>query len=318
MTTIFGLDFSHYDALPAGARVVAEGFSFFTHKAGGDANDPELGAWWQAMKPHRDEVELGAYWVLRRVDGKSAADAFLARLDAQCPGWRDGPFILQLDCESWNSGNTPAPTKAQIKACADRLREKMPKLMPFVYAPKWVYGSSLTGLGYPLWASSYVSGSGSATRLYPGDNSSHWSAYSGQTPAILQFSSSATALGQTTCDVNAYRGTLTELLALTAPGWEIDMTTVDLTPAAVTAVAAALKKALTEPAAFTDAAGGNHTALSDALLNVAQIPGADGKRASVWRALAAAAQQQAAPVIPQEQLDLAVLNALKTLAGGKA
>lgn len=217
--TIFGLDFSHYDAVPAGSRVVSEGFKFMTHKAGGDANDAELAAWWTALKPYRGQVLLGAYWVLYPGSPSSKADAFLARLDSQCPGWRDGPFILQLDCEKWNGDSSTVPGKADIQACCDRLVAKMPKLQPIVYAPKWVYGDSLTGLGYPLWASAYVSGSGSASGLYPGDSSSKWDAYSGRIPAILQFTSSATALGQTTCDANAFRGTPEQLTALLAPGW---------------------------------------------------------------------------------------------------
>jgi hypothetical protein len=99
----------------------------------------------------------------------------------------------------------------------------MPRLRPVVYAPKWVYGDSLAGLSYPLWASSYVAGSGGFKALYPGDASSRWAAYSGQKPAILQYSSSATIGGQTTSDANAYRGTLAELLRLAAPGWEDTM-----------------------------------------------------------------------------------------------
>jgi hypothetical protein len=88
-----------------------------------------------------------------------------------------------------------------------------------VYAPKWCYGDALVGLSWPLWASSYVSGTGGFRALYPGDDSTRWAAYSGQTPAILQYSSSATIGGQTTSDANAYRGTLQELTTLVAPGW---------------------------------------------------------------------------------------------------
>lgn len=221
--TIFGWDASHYDAVPDGARVVAEGFAFMTHKAGGDANDAELAAWWQEMKPFRGKLLLGAYWVLYPGSATGRADSFLARLDAQCPGWRDGPFILQVDCEKWNGDPGTVPSLTDIETFCDRLAVKAPKSRPIVYAPKWVYGDSLKGLSYPLWASSYVSGSGTASALYPGDGSSRWGAYSGQTPAILQFSSSATIAGQTTSDANAYRGTLAELTALLAPGWEQDM-----------------------------------------------------------------------------------------------
>jgi GH25 family lysozyme M1 (1,4-beta-N-acetylmuramidase) len=220
--TVYGWDASHYDAVPSGARVVSEGFGFMTHKAGGDADDPELAAWWSAMKGQRGRLLLGAYWVLYPGSASSRADAFLARLDSQCPGWRDGPFILQADCEKWNGDASTVPGKADIKTFCDRLVAKVPKLRPIVYAPQWVYEDSLAGLEYPLWASSYVTGTGSAAALYPGDSSSRWDAYSGQTPAILQFTSSATIAGQTTSDANAYRGTPAQLTALLAPGWTED------------------------------------------------------------------------------------------------
>jgi hypothetical protein len=221
--TIYGWDLSHYDG-PDSRDAVGQGFSFFTHKAGGDANDAELGTWWDLMKDYRLRALLGAYWVQYPGNPVTRADMFISRLDSQCPGWRDGPFILQVDCEIWGGDRGTLPGKADIKAFCDRLRVRCPKLVPVVYAPKWCYGDTLTGLGYPLWASSYVAGSGAASALYPGDNSSKWAAYSGQVPAILQFTSSAVIAGQTTCDANAYRGTLDQLTALLAPGWiaEID------------------------------------------------------------------------------------------------
>lgn len=218
MTTIYGWDLSHYDG-PDSRKAIDEGFSFFTHKAGGDANDAEIGTWWSLMKGYRASVRLGAYWVLYPGNPAGRADAFLARLDATCPGWRDAPFILQLDAEKWNNDPDTVPSIAECNAFCDRLVYKMPKLTPIGYLPSWVYGSKLKDFRYPWWQSSYVSGSGAASALYPGDGSSRWS-YSGRTADILQFTSSATIAGQTTCDANAYRGTLAQLTALVAPGWE--------------------------------------------------------------------------------------------------
>ena len=225
---IFGFDMSHYDA-PALGSAISEGISFVTHKAGGDADDPELGAWWSGVRgldPAR--VLLGAYWVVRPGWAGSRATEFVNRLDAVCPGWLDRPFLLQLDCEKWNGDASTVPSKTDIKTFCDRLVQLAPKLRPVVYAPKWVYGDSLTGLGYPLWASSYVTGAGGFKALYPGDGSSKWAPYSGQTPAILQYSSSAVIGGQSTSDANAYRGTLAQLQALVAPGWETDVTPDDV------------------------------------------------------------------------------------------
>jgi hypothetical protein len=219
VTTIYGWDMSHYDD-PGIGSAVSEGFAFITHKAGGDSDDAELGPWWNGVKNiPASRVLLGAYFVLYPGNPTGKADAFISRLDSQCPGWRSRPFILQVDCETWGGRASTKPGRADIKAFCDRLRSRMPKLRPIVYAPKWCYNDELTGLGYPLWASSYVSGSGYASALYPGDTSSRWGSYSGQAPAILQFTSSATIAGQTTCDANAYRGTLAQLSALVAPGW---------------------------------------------------------------------------------------------------
>lgn len=225
--TIFGWDMSHFDA-PSIGDALSEGITFITHKAGGDANDAELGAWWSGVKglpPGR--VLLGAYWVLYPGNPSGRADAFISRLDSQCPGWRDRPFILQADCEKWNGDASTVPSKSEIQAFCNRLKARMPKLRPIAYAPEWVYGNSLDGLGYPLWASRYVNGTGGFKSLYPGDSSSKWQPYSNQTPAILQYTSSATIGGQTTCDANAFRGTLAQLTALVAPGWTEDMALTD-------------------------------------------------------------------------------------------
>jgi GH25 family lysozyme M1 (1,4-beta-N-acetylmuramidase) len=212
--TIYGVDLSHYDN-PNVRRALDEGFSFMTHKAGGDQLDPELAAWWGNVRTlPEDRMLLGAYWVLYPGNPAGRADAFLTRLDSQCPGWRDrDAFILQADCEKWGGDPSTMPGRSDIQTFCDRLHTRT-GLVPVVYAPRWAYGDTLTGLDYPLWASSYVAGSGAASSLYPGDTSSRWAAYSGQTPVILQFTSSATIAGQTTCDANAHRGTLTDLKAL--------------------------------------------------------------------------------------------------------
>jgi GH25 family lysozyme M1 (1,4-beta-N-acetylmuramidase) len=248
--TIFGWDASHYDDPPNAARVIGEGFSFMTHKAGGDGNDQELDEFWSAVEPHRAThlaidangdpyyaaadgsrgLLVGAYWVVRpdlHSNPTADADAFLARLDEQCQGWRDAWFILQADCESWgDASGRKKPSKAHIKAFCDRLRVKAPKLTPIVYASNGDYGDSLTGLGYPLWNARYSLSyqTGTASGLYARALAagSGWADYSGQVPAIWQFTSSATIAGQTTCDANAYRGTLAELTTLVAPGWEVD------------------------------------------------------------------------------------------------
>jgi hypothetical protein len=222
--TIFGSDVSHYDGADT-RPMFSDGIVFQTHKAGGDKDDAELGSWWGYVKGYRSTVLLGAYWVLYPGDPTGRADKFIARLDSQCPGWRDGPFILQADCEKWNGDSSTAPNVSEVNAFCDRLVAKLPKLRPIGYLPDWVYGD-ISKFKYPLWSSKYVDGAGHYKALYPGDSSSKWAAYGGRSPSILQYSSSATIANQTTCDANAFRGTLTELTELLAPGWaEEDLVT---------------------------------------------------------------------------------------------
>jgi hypothetical protein len=216
--TIFGSDVSHFDA-PDTRSMFADGIVFQTHKAGGDKDDPELGQWWGYVKGYRTNVLLGAYWVLYPGNPAGRADKFIARLDTQCPGWRDGPFILQADCEKWNGDSSTVPSVSDINAFCDRLVAKLPKLRPIGYLPDWVYGD-ISAFKYPLWSSKYVTGPGHYKALYPGDSSAKWAGYGGKSPSILQYSSSATIGNQTTCDANAFRGTLAELITLAAPGWQ--------------------------------------------------------------------------------------------------
>lgn len=104
-----------------------------------------------------------------------------------------------------------------------------------------------------------------------------------------------------------------------------DMATVDLTPEAVAAVAAAVTKSLTAEAKFTDAAGGDHSPISDAVLNAAQIPGPGGKRMNVWAVLAATLDDPTADEVAQAVLDKIgsgavadIAAALKAVLGPKA
>lgn len=309
--TIFGWDASHFDAVPDGAKVVSSGIAFTTHKAGGDASDGKLAAWWAAMRPYRDRVLLGAYWILRpdlQASATASADAFLTRLNGQCPGWQSGPFILQADCEIWNQNAATKPSQAYITTFCNRLASAVPKLRPIVYASHGQYGNSLAALDYPLWNANYPSNAlGSPQTLYAhagGDAGPGWLSYSGQTPIIWQFAETATIAGQTTCDADAFRGTLAELITITSPGWETDVavTAQDITNIAQ-GVASKLYNDLNTPAS-----------------GLAKIQGLSEQRivsavlAGVTAALAAVGNQ----LVTQDQLNQAVYAALKLLAADAA
>jgi len=223
--TIFGWDMSHYDA-PSIGTAIGEGIAFITHKAGGDALDTELAAWWSGVRGLPESVVLGAYWVLYPGSPAAKADAFLSRLDVECPGWRDrDAFLVQIDAEKWNNDPATKPGIAECNAFADRIVFVTGgKYTPVGYLPEWVYGT-VKGFRYPIWASSYVGGSGRFKALYPGDSSIHWASY-GKPVSILQYSSSATIGGQSTSDANAFRGTLEQLKALVTPGDNMDETSI--------------------------------------------------------------------------------------------
>jgi hypothetical protein len=244
---LWGIDKSHFDSPYGTTQIIAEGFSFMTHKAGGDAPDGELNTWWNDAKDHRAGILLGAYWVLYPGHGASAGDAFIARLDAQCPGWRDAPFILQLDCEQWQGNPATMPRLGDIRACALRLRQLAPKLVPIVYAPRWAYGNTLSGLGFPLWSSAYTAAKGVASAIYPGDSYTGWSAYSGIVPTVAQFASSGLVNGDPNTDVNCFKGTLPQLQAILCPGWLGDSMARNITDDDVAAIVTALRNADINP-----------------------------------------------------------------------
>lgn len=152
---------------------------------------------------------LGAYHVLypsnmANVGGQ--VDWYLRMLNQDFHSWQThGCFIHQIDAEKF-SYMTRAPNLAEIHQFADTLAGRgIDKSKIVVYAPEWLYGNTLAGLRYKLWASKYVSRTGNFKTIYPGDDDVRWNAYSGLTPAILQYSSSATIGTQPTCDANAIR-----------------------------------------------------------------------------------------------------------------
>jgi len=191
------------------ARARREGIALFTHKAseGTSFTDPYVD---DAMTRGRAVFPvLGTYHVLWPQNTAAQTDHWIDVVTGSAPWWRDHPcFVWQIDAELFQNF-TPyrPPTVAEINACGDRLVARLginPERV-IVYAPKWLYQDGLRGLKYQLWASAYVTGSGGFKALYPGDGNNRWGAYSGITPAILQFTSSATIAGQSPTDANAIK-----------------------------------------------------------------------------------------------------------------
>jgi GH25 family lysozyme M1 (1,4-beta-N-acetylmuramidase) len=225
--TVFGWDASHWD-WPRGPMDLAaardEGIEFFTHKAAeGDRHfrDPKF-AEAIARAKAAGIPAYGAYFVLHPGSAVGQADWFMAVLDETVPDWRtDERFVIQLDAERFPQ-MPREPSPAECKTWCQHVQAACGK-RTLLYAPRWLYGDTLAEVGYPLWASRYVRGAGPFPALYPGDGSAGWQPYSGQTPALLQYSDRATIAGQSPCCVDAYRGSVDDLLAV-AHGEDDDVT----------------------------------------------------------------------------------------------
>src|SRR5258706_16112788 len=227
--TTFGWDASNYDDPPS----MRDGIDFYSHKAAEGHHtyyDREYGVSLNNARNLGIPV-LGAYYVNHPGSVNDQVDWFVQILDQDTPWWRTHPcFILQIDAEKF-SYMPSAPTKAEIQAFGDRLVNVHGVLHNRIlaYAPQWLYGNTLTGISYRLWASAYGGNPvGHYRAVYPGDaDGKRWQAYSGQVPMILQYGSNTTIGNQTTCDANAYRGTLqqlmTDLSGGSAPSGDDDM-----------------------------------------------------------------------------------------------
>ena len=244
--TVFIWDASSYDGLIARAamdRARAEGIVAFTHRLTrqGGLLDPYAGA---NLATARDSgIELiGAYAVTYTSGGSAQAELTVHYADQVAPWWRTYPgWFWQTDLEKWSTD--PVPAGVGIGE-AQQLESGTGRICA-LYASHGQYQNSLTSWSGPLWNADYTGHPAAGfVAMYPGDNwrPSHgswtggWSAYSGREPDFLQYTSSATIGGLTTCDASAYRGTPAQLEALLT-GRGTSVTTSPYSPATATALA---------------------------------------------------------------------------------
>lgn len=231
MTTTYLWDASHYDGNLTKAILVkakAEGIQGFTHKLGegithGDDDSTQA----TALAAARDAgiPAIGGYWFGHNDDDPIVTAGLCVQVADQYERWwRTFPgWFWQADCETETGEGKPS--REWIEKFCDQLVTLTGRKV-IVYASHGEYGDSLTGLGHPLWNANYpTSRKGPFRDLYPGDTFSGWSKYSGQTPVICQYTSSATIAGLSTCDANAFRGSVDDLLNLI--GADMPLTTAD-------------------------------------------------------------------------------------------
>lgn len=218
--TLQGWDASHFDGPLSRStldRAYAEGIRFFTHKVGEGLVDTEGTLDDTALAAARDAgIPFLAPYFIPRSNAKPADQVaqWMKLLNAGEPWWRDFPgMFVQSDLERWPYDSVPASVGIE---CTYRIRDAMDRVA-ILYASRGQYGDQLTAWDGPLWNADYRGGPG-----YPGDGwvaadkgaAAGWAPYSGKAPAILQYTSSATIAGLTTCDANAFRGTVADFATM--------------------------------------------------------------------------------------------------------
>lgn len=204
--TLYGIDVASYQAGLNLAEVKAEGFDFIIAKAtqGSGYVDP----YWPSFRDGAlaNNLILVAYHYVTLDPAAAQAENLIGTL-----GDSSIPVMLDFEAGSGDIANFWAVADAIAAAGAH---------VALSYIPRWYWqeiGSpSLTGVP-GLVASDYVGGTGYASALYPGDDSSFWTGYGGVDPVILQFTDAAQVAGQTV-DADAYVGTAEELQQLLTTG----------------------------------------------------------------------------------------------------
>lgn len=210
--TLYGIDISNNNGSGIDmTRVAAEGFDFVFVKV--SEGDYFSDATWPA---YRDAARaagllvLGYHYVIAGADPDAQAARFAGA---------GGGDVAMLDFED-NSGDIGefwSVVQAFDRAGISIVRS---------YIPHWYWqriGSPDLSQIPGLTASSYVSGWGYASTIYPGDDGTGWAPYGGCAPDILQFTDRALVAG-TWVDANAFRGSRDELAAVLTGQGDDDMT----------------------------------------------------------------------------------------------
>lgn len=217
LVTVYGVDLSDFDYGRGPVDVAAmahDGIQFVTAKATEGTGIRHLHFGETMTRARAAGIEFVGAYVVPRTPGNGGhgrvADQVAYLLDyvtAEVPWWRDWPgWMWQVDLEHW--GYDDVAPEHGVEAC--RLLREQTGRQVILYAPRWAYGDTIGG-DDPLWSSNYSQNPVLPYRqAYPGDSSGRWVAYSGRTPAILQFGSRTVIGRQSGCDANAFRGSIDE------------------------------------------------------------------------------------------------------------
>lgn len=171
-----------------------------------------------AREAKRLDLLLAAYhWPRRESDPKIEAEFV-----RDCMEDDHGRVPIMVDWEEADTVKT-VPSVAHVNTFVSEYR-RIGGICTLNYIPEWIWSKHLgfTSLALgpigslALVASNYGANRvGSISALYPGDHSSRWDSYGAKAPVILQFGSQCRIPGYAgNLDINAFRGTLTELRAV--------------------------------------------------------------------------------------------------------
>lgn len=211
--TLYGIDISNHQGAFDFAQARREGFVFATHKVteGDYYRDPYWPRARDLMREHFPGLFGGYHFARNNIDVNRQADALLAHLG-------DTSIPIQLDYEDTGTRGSIDNMKALIRAIEERGMRVFANYLPRWYWTGHMGAPRLDGTP-PIWNSHYVTGTGYASVLYPGDGFAGWAEFhTGAPPVeILQFSEQGQVAGQKV-DVNAYRGTEQQLRGLFSGG----------------------------------------------------------------------------------------------------
>jgi hypothetical protein len=225
--TVFGWDASDfdwdragYDGLNLGAARAA-GISFVTHKStehgqGGVTLHRHFGEFIRRAKAAGMPF-YGTYIVPRSgIAVQTQLNTNQAYLDQQVPGWRSDPkFFVQVDLEKWPYDSVADEIGEDM---VRRIRSQYKK-QALLYGSRGQYGGTIDA-DMPKWNAHYPDNRAmefkALYRAIGGDSGVGWTPYgAANTPALIwQYTSRATIGAHSTCDANAFRGSLDDFAHL--------------------------------------------------------------------------------------------------------
>lgn len=216
---LFGVDAASFQGTVNWPQVAAAGTSFGWEKVtqgtgyvNPDWNGSNYSAKSELAELGRGEFVPGAYMFLQQGDATAQVDFFVEQAGDLTN------FLVAIDAEPVNQPGilVSNPTQADLNEAVRRFKYHYPDHLLSGYCPHWYWGdTSLTMFDW-LWASEYVTGSGSPSSLYQRVPPEWWNSYGGRNVEMLQYTSSAFIAGMAEIDVSAYRGTVAELRQLIA------------------------------------------------------------------------------------------------------